>query len=50
MGQYSKQGGRQTVGQFKQDLLGSVVSVKGQRVKVTGFDKDGNIQGMPVQQ
>jgi hypothetical protein len=49
MDQYVKQGGRQTVGQFKQDMLGSVVSVKGQRVKVTGFDKNGNIQGVPVQ-
>lgn len=49
MQQYVKQGGRQTVGQFKQGLVNSVVSVKGQRVKVTGFDKNGNIQGVPVQ-
>lgn len=50
MTQYVKQGGRQTVGEFKHDMIGSVVSVRGQRVKVTGFDKNGNIQGVPVQE
>jgi hypothetical protein len=45
MGEYVKQGGRMTVGEYKSSLIGSTVSVGGKPVKVTGFDKYGNIQG-----
>lgn len=46
---YAQQGGRETVGQYKQQVIGSVQTLKnGQKVKVTGLDKSGNFTGNPV--
>lgn len=43
MQQYVKQGGRETVSQYKQNLMGQTkVLPNGQKVKVTGFDSKGN--------
>jgi hypothetical protein len=47
---YAQQGGRQTVAQYKQEVIGSIQTLKnGQKVKVTGLDKNGNFVGSPVQ-
>ena len=48
---YSENGGRLTVGEYKQQMIGSVQTLKdGRKVKVTGFDPStGAIQGTQVQ-
>ena len=46
---YAESGGRITVGEYKHNLIGSVQVLKdGRKVKVTGFDKNGNIVGTIV--
>ena len=46
---YSQQGGRVTVAQYKQEIIGSVQTLKnGTKVQVTGIDKNGNFVGSPV--
>ena len=47
---YAQQGGRETVAQYKDNMIGSVQTLKnGQKVKVTGVDKNGNFIGQPAQ-
>lgn len=49
MTQYTQTGGRQTVAEYKQSMIGSTVTLKsGQKVTVTGFDKNGQMVGQPV--
>lgn len=46
---YSENGGRLTVGEYKNNLIGSTVVLKdGRKAQVTGFDANGNVQGVPV--
>lgn len=48
---YAESGGRITVGEYQHNLIGSVQVLKdGRKVKVTGFDKSGNIVGTQVRQ
>ena len=49
MQQYAEHGGIETVGQYRNGLIGSVKFLpNGQRFKVTGFDKSGNVTGTVV--
>jgi len=46
---YSQQGGRETVAQYKNEIIGSTQTLKnGTKVQVTGIDKNGNLVGTPV--
>lgn len=49
MGQYAEHGGLETVGQYKQGLIGSVKSYQGKPYKVAGLDRNGNAVLVPLQ-
>jgi hypothetical protein len=49
MTQYTQTGGRTTVGQYKNEMIGSTKVLKnGQKVKITGVDKNGQFVGQPA--
>lgn len=46
---YAQQGGRETVAQYKNEIIGTVQTLKnGQKINVTGLDKNGNFTGTQV--
>jgi hypothetical protein len=49
MGPYAQHGGKETVGQYKQSLIGSIKYLpNGQKVRITGLDKNGQAIAVPT--